>query len=223
MYLDTLSNSRKHIHTSDEGIEYLNILFNDRLKEKKQGINHIYNSAEVGISKSTLYRYVKNGILDIKNIDLKRQVRYKERNKSDKESPKKEKPNRVDHKYIDYLAYCKKHPEARIAQFDTVVGKRDEGYCIFTIMMKKSNFMIGFFLEEHTPEKVCEALDELERRIGKGKFMSTFNICLADRGLQSLSVSMFPNLRCYLPGNPWDLISGKDHVSSMTVNDRIPY
>ena len=184
MYLDTLSSSRKHIHTSAEGIEYLNELFNDRLKEKKQGINHIYNSAEVGISKSTLYRYVNNGLLDIKNIDLKRKVRYKERNKAIKSLPKREKPNRANRKYIDYIAYTKKHPEAKIAQFDTVVGKRDEGYCIFTIILKKSNFMIGFFLEEHSAEKVCEALDELERKIGKGSFMSTFNVCLADRGIE---------------------------------------
>ena len=184
LYLETLSKSRKHIHTSEEGIEYLNELLSDRLKEKKQGINHIYNSAEVGISKSTLYRYVKKGVLDIKNIDLKRQARYKPRDKEKEYVPKKEKINRAGHKYIDYLAYIKKHPEARIAQFDTVVGIREEGYCIFTIILKKSNFMIGFFLEDHTAEKVCEALDELERKFGKGMFMSTFNVCLADRGVE---------------------------------------
>ena len=97
---------------------------------------------------------------------------------------KKEKPNREGRKYIDYIIYTKNNPHARIAQLDTVVGKVDEAYCIFTIILKKSNFMIGFFLKEHTAEKVCEALDELEETIGKGMFMSTFNVCLADRGVE---------------------------------------
>ena len=56
--------------------------------------------------------------------------------------------------------------------------------------------MIGFFLKEHTAEKVCEALNELEETIGKGMFMSTFNVCLADRGVEF------------------------DYVNRMEVNDR---
>lgn len=180
-YKTTLIESRNHIHTSAEGIKYLNKLLDDRIATKSQGINHIFNSNDIGVSKSTIYRYIDNGVLNIKNIDLKRKVRYKDRHK-DKVPITHEKPNKAGRKYIDFLAYKDEHPEARIAELDTVIGKRDEGYNIFTILLRKSNFMIGIFLKEHTAKKICEALDYIEKKIGKAKFMTYFNICLTDNG-----------------------------------------
>lgn len=182
-YKTTLVKSRSHIHTSSEGIDYLNNLLDDRILKKNQGIDHIFNSNEIGVSKSTIYRYIDSGLLNVKNIDLKRKVRYKPRKpKENKTISKRQSPNKIGRKYIDYLSYKNSHPNVSIAEFDTVIGKKDEGYCIFTIILTKSKFMLGFFLKKHECDEICKSLDNLEKIIGKDKFMTYFNICLTDNG-----------------------------------------
>ena len=200
-YLDKLRSSRSHIHASDEGIEYLNSLLVPLVKKKKQGVNHIYNSNQIGISKATLYRYIDNGYLEIQNIDLRRKVSYKERKKESE--PKRVSPIRTGRRYLDFLAYVKAHPHNRIAELDTVIGKRDEGYCLFTIILRKSHFMIGFFLKKHNATNVVAAFDYLEKTVGRAKFMTMFNICLTDNGsefdfIDELERSDRSTPRCHL-------------------------
>lgn len=91
------------------------------VEPNKQSINHILASNEVGVSESILYRYIDNGYLDAKNIDLKRKVRYKPRTESkDSQVPKEDKPDKIGRKYVDFLAYTDANPKLRICEMDTV-------------------------------------------------------------------------------------------------------
>ena len=65
---------------------------------------------------------------------------------------------------------------------DTVIGKRDEPECILTIILRKSNFMMGFLLREKTALEVLRIFDQLEKRLGKGRFLTLFNVILTDNG-----------------------------------------
>ena len=182
-YRETLSSSRSGPRLSDQAMNYVNKTVSPLIKENKQSINHILASNEVGVSESTLYRYIDQGYLDAKNIDLKRKVRYKPRAVSkDNQSSKEDKPTTLGRKYIDFLAYADANPKCRISEMDTVYGKKEESKCILTFLLRKNDFFLGFVLENRKAETVVKKLNEIEATIGKARFMTHFNILLTDNG-----------------------------------------
>ena len=178
-YKDKLSNSRKSIHSSKEGIAYINETISPLILNQGQTIDHILLSNDIGISRSTLYRYIDAGLLDVKNIDLKRRVRYVIKKKKNKKEPRI-KVNKKGRKYLDFLAYIHTNKIEKVTEMDTVIGKRDEPKCILTMLLRKSNFMIGFILPSKEAIEVVKAFDYLEKKLGKGRFKTLFNITLTD-------------------------------------------
>ncbi|MEF9892049.1 MAG: hypothetical protein RR738_01775 [Anaerorhabdus sp.] len=74
-YSTTLISSRNKVACGQDTFTYLNDLLKPLIKDKGQSFNHVYASISelIGISKSTLYRYIDKGYLkDIRNIDLPR-------------------------------------------------------------------------------------------------------------------------------------------------------
>ena len=80
-YRETLVSSREGINQTPESIQKMNDLLTPLLKEKKQSIAHVYatHAEEIGCSRRTLYTYIDMGIFEVRNIDLRRRVRYKKR------------------------------------------------------------------------------------------------------------------------------------------------
>ena len=183
-YLKTLSESRSGIRASKEGIDYLDNLVSPLITDQGQTIDHILLSNDVGVSRSTLYRYIDKGILTVKNIDLKRRVRYttNRKNKAKKHSDRPQRAILKERKYLDFLSYISKRPKANIVEMDTVIGKKDEDPCILTLILRKSNFMLGFLLDKKEAEQVVKIFDYIEKTIGTGRFMTIFNVILTDNG-----------------------------------------
>lgn len=182
-YRETLSSSRSGPRLSKQAMNYVNKTVSPLIKENKQSINHILASNEVGVSESTLYRYIDQGYLDAKNIDLKRKVRYKPRTSINAhKTPKEDKPDKTGRKYIDFLAYTDANPKCRISEMDTVYGKKEESKCILTFLLRKSDFFLGFVLENRKAETVVKKINEIEAIIGKARFMTHFNLVLTDNG-----------------------------------------
>ncbi len=79
-YLETLSSSREGINQTPESIQKMNDILTPLIK-KGQSISHIYAShaEELGCSKRTTYTYIDAGVFDVRNIDLRRKVKYKKR------------------------------------------------------------------------------------------------------------------------------------------------
>lgn len=79
-YEDTLISSREGIDLSPDELQSLDEIVSPLLL-KGQSVDHIYqnHSDEIPCSRSTLYRFIDNGILSAKNIDLPRKVKYKKR------------------------------------------------------------------------------------------------------------------------------------------------
>ena len=181
-YLRTLKDSRSGIRASKDGLAYLDSLITPLIKEKGQTIDHILLSNDVGVSRSSLYRYIDKGLLSVKNIDLKRRVRYSHSRKPVKKNPETVKADLKNRKYLDFLAFIKDNPKAHISEMDTVMGKVDESPCILTIILRKSNFMLGFYLENKYACEVVKVFDYLEKKLGKGRFMTDFMVILTDNG-----------------------------------------
>ena len=180
-YRDKLSSSRKSIHSSAEGIAYINKLVSPLVLKQGQTIDHILLSNDVGISRSTLYRYIDAGLLDVKNIDLKRRVRYVVKKK--KKEPRI-KVNKKGRKYLDFLAYITANKIKNVVEMDTVIASREESKCILTLLLRKSNFMLGYILPSKEAMQVVKVFDYLEKKLGKARFKTLFNVILTDNGTE---------------------------------------
>ena len=80
-YKETLSPKRIGINLSKEEAYDLDTLITPLIKDKHQTIAHVYADYpdEMKFSKTTMYKYVNLGVFSIKNMDLPRKIKYKEK------------------------------------------------------------------------------------------------------------------------------------------------
>ena len=90
-YEDLLVSCREGINQDPGHIQEMNEILTPLIK-KGQSIAHIYvtHADDLNCSKRTIYTYIDKGLFDIKNMDLRRKVKYKKRKNSTK-TPIKEK------------------------------------------------------------------------------------------------------------------------------------
>lgn len=182
-YEERLRASRQGINISEEDWIALDNFVTPLIK-RGQPISHIYNIAggKMPCSKSTLYRYVSSGILSVRNIDLRRVVRYRKRRR--KPVPRKH-PSRKGRTYLDFRAFIEENPHLHVWEMDTVIGRKG-GKVLLTLFSRATKLMLIFLLEEKTGSEVCFAFDYLEERCGSGIFQNTFHVVLTDNGSEFL-------------------------------------
>lgn len=97
-YRATLVSVREGINQTPESIQRMNDILTPLIKEKGQSLAHIYatHAQELGCSQRTLYEYIDAGVFDVRNIDLRRAVKYKKRKKPTSCSAK-DKSYRIGH------------------------------------------------------------------------------------------------------------------------------
>jgi len=146
-----------------------------------QSIYHVVNSdKDINTSEQTVRRYIRNGYLHAKVIDLPRTV---QRRNMDYVVDKR---IHVDAQlingrmYEDYLIYIKSCPEAIFLQIDTMIGRRRDKKCILTIFEPTTKLQIGILVNRNS-ESINIALMNLIYRLEKvnAKF---FNAILTDNG-----------------------------------------
>lgn len=178
-YEERLRTSRQGVNISEEDwIELDN--FVTPLIRRGQPLSHIYRIAgdRIPCSKSTLYRYVSSGILSVKNLDLRRVVRYRKRTK--KSSPLTH-TYRKGRTYLEFKALLEENPHLHVWEMDTVIG-RQGGKVLLTLLSRKTKLMLLFLLESKTAHEVWATFDYLEERCGAGIFCKTFQVILTDNG-----------------------------------------
>ena len=82
-YKDNLSETRSGVVIEQEEIDNLNSILIPLICEKEQSIHHaiINNKNKIMFSEKKIYKLIDSGVLNIKNIDLPRKVRYRQRKK----------------------------------------------------------------------------------------------------------------------------------------------
>lgn len=82
-YTDTLSETREGILIDQSEIDYLKEILVPLVKKQNQSIQHVVfnNKNEIMFSEKTIYKLIDLGLLEIKNIDLPKKVRFRQRNK----------------------------------------------------------------------------------------------------------------------------------------------
>ncbi len=180
-YEDILHTSRLGPSVSQDGLNFINATLETYLKQNHQPLPHILHHTQLGISLSTLYRYVDNHTLSIKAIDCVRKVRYKPRKKEKLPSKATIKAIRKGRTYPDFLAYCKENPHAAIAECDSVIGTIGTPV-LFTILLRNSNFMFAFKRQSNDCQSVVNHWKAIQDKCTASEFMNLFHVVLCDRG-----------------------------------------
>ena len=179
------SESRQGVRITEKQKEELDELVT-KLVKKGQTLTHIYaeHKEEMPICLRTLYNYIDEGQLTIRNVDLRRKTGYK---------PRKKKYNDINgfHKmefrqcrtYEDFEYAMKiRFSEDEVVEMDTVRGVRESGKRLLTMIFRHNNLMLLFLMPDGKAESVKRVFDFLEVGLGTDVFRRLFPVILTDNG-----------------------------------------
>lgn len=180
-YEKILSESRRGISLTEQELNRINDTVSPLLK-KGQSLPTICERYrdELPVTDRTIYSYIDAGLLDARNIDLRRKLRRPGRKKSGPVL-------RVDRKchmgrtYEDYQAYMAQNPDTLVSQMDSVVIHKG-GQAILTILLTSCDLQLMFLRERNTAASVTEIFRELRKKLGGIYFSMLFQAILTDRG-----------------------------------------
>jgi len=184
-YRDKLETSRQGINATQTELKALDELISPLIL-KGQPITHIYanHKHEIMCSERTLYNYIDFRLLAVRNIDLRRKVKYKSR-KSNKTS-KEKKTHRIGKSYIDFCAYMTENTDTEVIEMDTVYGRKG-GKVLLTLFFRRSSLMAAILLDRCTQECVTEAFNKIYDEVGPDVFRASCPIFLTDNGSEFLN------------------------------------
>jgi IS30 family transposase len=158
--------------------------------KKGQGIDHIFlaHTGEIAFGKTTFYRYVRNGDISIIPLELRKAVKYKERQKG-KDTSRSNIPKEVLCKrtYADFMA-LDEEVRKNVVQCDCVEGPQDEGSALLTLHFVSLHFQIALKLKVKDSEHVMRCFEWLHE-ILEDSFSTYFGILLFDRGCEFVRVA----------------------------------
>lgn len=180
--------TRKHKRVSIENIETIDEIVSP-LIFKGQSIHHIYESNKILKTiccERTIRRYIYDGYLEARAHDLVRYSRFKHASKylDRKDKAFKNVERLFKRTFTDLQKYLKNHPDVRVVQFDSVVGKRDDKYAILTITFPKERFQFGIKILKSDSNSVYSNVKALFDKIGSKRTKEIFPILLADNGVE---------------------------------------
>ena len=180
-YETKLSESRKGISLTEEELIRLNDFVSPKIKAGLS-IPMICETFrdEIHLSDTTLYSYIESGLLEAKNIDLRRKV---SRPKREKTGPvlHVDRKCHINRTYKDYEAYMDENPDQTVSQMDSVIIHKG-GQCILTIFFTNCDLQLMYLRDHNTAASVSEVYANLRTMLGDEKFKQIFQVILTDRG-----------------------------------------
>lgn len=153
------------------------------LLKQGQSLESIWasHSDEFPVCVRTFYNYIDQGVMGLSNMDLPKKIKYAQRKKRNKDTPKMDFEGRT---YSDWLEL----PEEKrllTVQIDCVEGLRRNSKCILSLHFVRLFFQLYLLLPEKTQAEVKKAIDALETYC-EGAFSQVFPLMLGDRGCEFL-------------------------------------
>ena len=175
-----ISESRSGLSTSEEEIERLNRIITPLVKQG-HSIHEIYitNQDKLMCSEKTIYNYIDDCLLEVRNIDLPRKVRFRSRRK--KPEFKVDKGCRIGRSYKEFEVFMEKNPDNTVVQMDSVIGTIG-GKCLLTIHFVESSLMLAFLRDANTSQSVIDVFEWLDNRLGGKLFNKLFPVIVTDNG-----------------------------------------
>lgn len=115
-YKQTLISQREHLNITKEQIASINDVISPLMIYKNHSVNQVYISHPelLPFSKTTFYKYIDLGILNVRNLDLQRKVKWKLKKEYDHHKEKVDTSIRVGRFYSDFKDYLEYHPNCSI-------------------------------------------------------------------------------------------------------------
>ena len=181
-YKDVLIEKRQGLLINQSEIDYLNSILVPLIKIQGQSIHQAIsnNKNKIMFSDKTIYKLIDLGLLEVRNIDLPRKVRFRQRRKKTT-IYKVDKNCLTGRTYEDFLEYMKNHPDTPIVQMDTVEGVKG-GKVLLTIHFVNCSFMLAFIREHNDAQSVIDIFNYLQEILGIDKFKELFILVLTDNG-----------------------------------------
>lgn len=187
-YKKTLFKTRSHLKITKEEIASINDIISPLMIHKHHSVNQVYISHPelLPFSKSTFYKYIDLGILNVRNIDLNRRVKFKVKKEYDYMRDKIDTKIKIGRFYSNFNYYMEYHPNASIVEMDTVIGTKGGkgGKCMLTILFRKYNFMLIYLLPYKKSKYVSAVFNILKKRLGVDEFKRLFEVILTDNGTE---------------------------------------
>ena len=181
-YDENLKESRSGVVIDQNEIDYLNSILTPLIKEQGQSVHHaiINNKNKIMHSENKIYKLIDLGLLEVRNIDLPRKVRFRQRSKQ-VSVYKVDKQCLENRTYEDFEKYIQENPDTPIVEMDTVEGKKG-GKVLLTIHFVNCSFMLAFIREHNDAQSVIDIFNKLQDILGIDKFKELFILILTDNG-----------------------------------------
>ena len=165
---------------TEEEIRRIDRIVSPLIRKGQSPAHILQNHAdELMISESTLYRFLDDGLLCARNLDLPRKVRFHSRRK--KRTLKVDKRCREGRTYADFKNYLNSHPDTAVVQGDSVEGKKG-GKVLLTIHFVKTELMLAYLRDHNDSASVIERFEWIRKTLGTEVFRKVFPVLLLDNG-----------------------------------------
>lgn len=175
-YRDTLSTARTGINMTKQELHRKDKIISPLIEQGQSPYHILANHPELDMSVRTMYSYLDKGLLTARNIDLKRNVRFK---------PRKCHKTQITDRSVfinrQYLDFCSLN-RSSFVEMDTVHSSRESKKTLLTMFFTKEKLFLAFLMNRCTKGAVRLVFDRLEKRMGTYEFASVFEYILTDRG-----------------------------------------
>lgn len=180
-YKAILSEARSGFCITEDELKTLNNVLSPLIKNG-QSIHHVSvnHADEIHYSEKTLYNFMDAGLLDAKNLDLPRKVRFGARKKKSTEF-KVDKKCRIGRTYEDFEKYCEEHPDLPVVEIDSVEGVKGSAV-LLTIYFRQQNLQLAYYREANDSKSVTQIFKRLRHELGTEMYKKLFPIVLGDNG-----------------------------------------
>lgn len=175
-YRELLTGSRSGINMSKKQLHQKDQIITPLIEQGQSPYQILANHPELDMSVRSMYTYIDKGLFIARNVDLKRQAKFKPR--------KYHKTQITDRSaFINrtYSDFCSLSLESFV-EMDTVKSSRDSKKALLTLFFTKEKLFLAFLLNRCTKGAVRLIFDRLEKRMGTYEFISVFENVLTDRG-----------------------------------------
>ena len=183
-YKQNLINTRSNLRITKDQIASINDTISPLMIQKHHSVNQVFieHPELLPFSKSTFYKYIDLGILNVRNIDLSRKVRFKiNKEYGNTESREKTNPKiKVGRFYTDFKDYIEYNPTCSIVEMDTVIGTSGGkgGKCFLTLLFRQYNLMLIYLLPYKQSKYVTQIFNQLKNILGINEFKRLFEVNL---------------------------------------------
>ena len=187
-YKKNLTERRSHLKVTKEQIATINDIISPLMIHKHHSVNQVFieHPEAIPFSKTTFYKYIDLGILNVKNIDLARRVKFRVKKEYDYQREKTNPKIKVGRFYSDFKEYMEYNPNASIVEMDTVIGTKggNGGKCMLTLLFRQFNFMLIYLLPYKKSEYVTKVFENIKKIIGIDEYKRLFEVILTDNGTE---------------------------------------